>query len=496
MCAPDRDVLGPDRSQMEFRTILSIVGALTATLGLAMLLPALADAMAGNANWTVFVASALVTSFAGAGLWASSTGGVPTLNLRQAFLLTTLIWVVLTLFGALPFWLSDMHLSPTDALFESMSGITTTGATVIVGLDTAPPGILLWRALLQWIGGLGIVVMAIAVLPMLQVGGMQMFQAEAFETPDKILPRAAQIAGGMVLIYTLLTLSCAFFYWVFGMLPFDAVVHAMTTVATGGFSSRDGSIESYHSAAIDYVAVVFMLLGALPFALYLGALGGDIGRLFRDSQVRAFLVVVAVVTAAMTFLQIKINIYHGEEAFRHALFSVVSVITGTGYATVDYGAWGPFALTVFFILTFVGGCTGSTSCGIKIFRFQVLARDLYQHVHLMLMPHRVHVKRYNGRPLPDSVSASVQSFVFLYVLSFLLLAVLLSLTGLDPVTALSASATAISNVGPGLGDIIGPAGNFSTLPDISKWLLTAGMLVGRLEILIVLVLFTPRFWGG
>lgn len=479
---------------MEFRTILSITGVVSATLGLFMLLPALADVVAGNDDWAVFLASALVTTLVGTGLWATSSGGVPELSLKQAFLLTAMIWVVLTLFGALPFMFSNMGLSFTDALFESMSGITTTGATVIVGLDNAPPGILLWRGLLQWFGGLGIVVMAIAVLPMLQVGGMQMFQAEAFETPDKILPRAAQIAGGMVMIYSIFTVICALAYWAFGMDLFDATVHAMTTVATGGFSSRDGSIESYHSAAIDYVAVTFMILGALPFALYLGAIQGQVGRLFRDSQVRVFLVLVLAVTLAMTAVQISANIYHGEEAFRHALFSVVSVMTGTGYATVDYGAWGPFALTTFFILTFVGGCTGSTSCGIKVFRFQVLARDLYQHVRQMLFPHMVHVKRYNGRPMPDSVSASVQSFVFLYVLSFLALAVALSLTGLDPVTALSASATAISNVGPGLGDIIGPAGNFSSLPDISKWLLTAGMLIGRLEILIILVLFTPRFW--
>lgn len=479
---------------MEFRTILSIAGLVTATLGLAMLLPALADVVAGSDDWAVFVASALITTLVGTGLWATSSGGVPELNLKQAFLLTALIWVVLTFFGALPFMFSTMNLSLTDALFESMSGITTTGATVINGLDNAPPGILLWRGLLQWFGGLGIVVMAIAVLPMLQVGGMQMFQAEAFETPDKILPRAAQIAGGMVLIYSIFTLLCAMAYWAFGMDLFDAIVHAMTTVATGGFSSRDGSIESYQSAAIDYIAVIFMILGALPFALYLGALQGQVRRLLSDSQVRVFLGLVLLVTVAMFFVQVAGNIYHGEQAFRHALFSVVSVMTGTGYATVDYGAWGPFALTVFFILTFVGGCTGSTSCGIKIFRFQVLARDLYQHVHQMLFPHMVHVKRYNGRPLPDSVSASVQSFVFLYVISFLALAVALSLSGLDPVTALSSSATAISNVGPGLGDIVGPAGNFSSLPDISKWLLTAGMLLGRLEILIILVLFTPRFW--
>lgn len=479
---------------MEFRTILTITGALLAALGAAMLLPALADAIAGHDDWAVFIASAVITSLCGMGLWAASSGGIEPLNLRQAFLLTTLIWLLLTAFGALPLYLSNIGLSVTDALFESVSGITTTGATVIVGLDTAPPGVLLWRGLLQWFGGLGIIVMAIAVLPMLQVGGMQMFKAEAFETPDKILPRAAQIASGMTMIYGVLTLACAVCYWVSGMGLFDALVHAMTTVATGGFSTRDASIESYDSAIIDYIAVTFMILGALPFALYLAALRGQPKRLYLDSQVRTFLLLVAGVALLMAWVQTRIDLYHGEEAFRHALFSVVSVMTGTGYATVDYGLWGPLALTTFFFLTFVGGCTGSTSCGIKIFRFQVLARDVYQHIGMMLFPHRVHVKRYNGRPLPDSISTSVQSFVFLYFVSFLALALALSLSGLDAVTALSGAATAISNVGPGLGELIGPAGNFATLTDLQKWLLSAGMLVGRLEILIVLVLFTPQFW--
>lgn len=482
---------------MEFRPILTVIGALTAIVGLSMLLPAIADAVAGNREWRVFVAASVITTLCGAGLWAASSGNVKALNLRQAFLLTTLIWIVLTLFGALPFFWADPGLSFTDSLFEAMSGITTTGATVMTGLDSSPPGILLWRSLLQWFGGLGIVVMAIAVLPMLQVGGMQMFKAEAFETPDKILPRAAQIAGGMITIYCGLTAACAFFYWLFGMSAFDAVAHSMTTVATGGFSTRDGSIQSYHSVAIDYIAVTFMILGALPFALYLAVLqGGRWKRLVTDSQVRTFLTLLFGVALIMTWLQTRIEIYHGEEAFRHALFSVVSVMSGTGYATVDYGAWGPFALVTFFFITFIGGCTGSTSCGIKVFRFQVLARDLAQHVRQIIFPNIVYVKRHNGHPLPDDVSTSVQTFVFLYFLSFIILSFCLSLTGLDHVTALSGAATAISNVGPGLGDIIGPSGNFASLPDVSKWILTVGMLVGRLEILVVLVLFSPRFWRG
>ncbi len=482
---------------MEFRPIISLIGQLVAILGVAMLLPAITDALNGHEEWQVFAISSLFTTLIGAGMWASASGKKQTLNLRQAFLLTSLIWVMLMLFGSLPFVWSSNGLSFTDAIFESMSGITTTGATVMIGLDQASPGLLLWRGLLQWFGGLGIVVMAIAVLPTLQVGGMQMFKAEAFETPDKILPQAAQIAGGMTTVYGILTLACAIAYWVFGMDMFEAIVHAMTTVATGGFSTRDGGFESFHSSALDYIAIIFMILGALPFVLYLVALQyGQWKKLFHDSQVRVFLSIVAIVTLAMMWQQISNNIYQGEEAFRHALFSVTSIITGTGYATIDYGAWGSFSLATFFMLTFIGGCTGSTSCGIKIFRFQVLARDLSQHVRQILYPNIVHIKRYNGMPLSDDISTSVQSFVFLYFLSFVVLSVALSLSGLDATTAFSGAATAISNVGPGLGDIIGPAGNFSSLPDVSKWLLTAGMLIGRLEILIILVLFTPRFWRG
>jgi len=481
---------------MEFRPVLMIIGALTATLGVAMFLPAIADAAVGNPDWIVFVASGLFTALAGAGAWAASSGGARQLSTRQAFMLTALVWIVLSAFGSLPLFWSGLGLSFTDAVFESVSGLTTTGATIMTELESAPPGLLLWRGLLQWFGGLGIVVMAIAVLPMLQVGGMQMFRAEAFETPDKILPRAAQIAGGMTAIYVGLTAACAAFYWGAGMSLFDAIVHSMTTLATGGYSTRNGSIESYHSTAIDYIAVAFMILGSLPFLLYLRLLRGQVWSLLRDSQVKTFLSLIAVTSAIIVGVQVGGGFHTGEEAVRHALFSVTSVMTGTGYATIDYGAWGPLSVTVFFIITFFGGCAGSTSCGIKTFRLQVLYIDLRHHIQQILFPSGVFVRRYNRRPLPETVSASVMSFVFIYLLAFFVLALALSLTGLDSTTALSGAATAISNVGPGLGEIIGPTGTFQPLSDISKWLLAAGMILGRLELFTVLVLFMPRFWRG
>lgn len=479
---------------MEIRPVLMIIGVLTAALGCSMFLPAIADALVGNTDWIVFVTTGLITTLLGAGTWAATYQRKSSLSIRQAFLMTALVWVVLATFGALPFFWAELGLSYTDAFFESMSGLTTTGATVITGLDNLPPGILLWRGLLEWFGGLGIIVMAVAVLPMLQIGGMQMFKAEAFDTPDKILPRAAQIASGMMSIYLLLTILCAVCYWASGMALFDALVHAMTTVATGGFSTRDASIGAFDSALVDYTAIVFMILGSLPFLLYVGVLQGSWRPLVRDSQVRTFFGLILVVSFLMVFAQIFNNVEQGETAVRQAVFSVISILTGTGYATTDYGQWGGFAVSTFFIITFIGGCAGSTSCGIKIFRFQVLFLDLKQHIREILFPSGVFVKRYNGAVLTDNVSASVMSFIFLYIAAFMVLALLLSLTGLDTITAFSGAATAISNVGPGLGDTIGPSGNFGPLPDVSKWLLSAGMIVGRLEIFTVIVLFLPRFW--
>ena len=478
---------------MDPRPIFQVVGLLLTTLGCAMMLPALVDLMLGHADWLAFAASSLFTLFVGIGLWATSRGSTAPLGIRQAFLLTIATWVALTTFGALPFHWSEMEMSFTDAFFESMSGLTTTGSTVIVGLDLAPPGILLWRGILQWLGGLGIIVMAIAVLPMLQVGGMQLFKAEAFDTSEKILPRATQISGSMMLIYAALTALCALAYDAVGMNSLDAVVHAMTTIATGGFSSHDASIGYYQSAAVDWIAVVFMIVGSLPFLLYLKAVTGAPGMLIRDSQVKMFFLVLGLFVA----IAWGGRVLDGAEpmlALQHAAFNITSIMTGTGYATTDYHAWGSFATGLFFIVMFIGGCAGSTSCGIKIFRLQVAAANIIQHLKRIIHPHGIFPKRYNGKPLPDSVVSAVMTFVFLYFLCVAVLAILLSFFGLDHLTALSASATAISNVGPGLGVTIGPSGTFQSLPDGAKWLLSFGMLLGRLELLTVLVIFLPRFW--
>ncbi|MFN0262397.1 TrkH family potassium uptake protein [Tepidamorphus sp. 3E244] len=479
----------------DLRPIFLVNGILLATLGVLMMIPAFADLFYYNPDWVVFAASGLITVFVGVLMWATARGKSMRLTTRHGFLMTTTAWILLPAFGAVPFVWSEPGFAITDAYFEAVSGITTTGATVFTGLDTMPPGILTWRAVLQWIGGLGIIVMSIAVLPMLQVGGMQLFKAEAFDTPDKILPRASQIAASLVGIYVLFTALCALAYHMAGMRLFYAILHAMCTVATGGFSPHDASIGYYQSAEIEIVCIIFMLAGSLPFLLYVDSFRRGPGRLFKDAQVRTFLALVATFTILIWLERVE----EGAEpvfTLRETMFNFVSVMTGTGFATTDFNTWGGFAMIAIFMAMCMGGCAGSTSCGIKTFRFMVLWEDIKQHLISIVSPHRIHVKRYNGRPLGDDVSAAVQTFFFLYVASILVLATLLGMVGLDPLTALSGAATAISNVGPGLGDEIGPAGNFAGLPGLAKWMLVGGMILGRLELFSVLVLFLPRFWRG
>ncbi|MEM9104074.1 MAG: TrkH family potassium uptake protein [Pseudomonadota bacterium] len=479
---------------LDFRPVMLVTGILIATLGLAMLLPAVVDLAADNRDWVVFVASSLLTTLIGISLFAATRGTPQGLSTRQALLMTSVAWLALVAFGALPFMWSGIVPSYTDAFFESMSGLTTTGATVIEDLDNAPPGILFWRGLLQWLGGLGIIVMAIAVLPMLQIGGMQLFKAEAFDTAEKILPRATQISSSITLVFIGFTLTCSILFMAAGMPAMDAIVHAMTTVATGGFSTKDESIGFFDSAAIDWITIVFMILGSIPFILYVQMLQGRLTPVFRDSQVRVFVGLLAVATF-IAWLMAHYGEHHvGLDGLRYAAFNVVSITTGTGYATTDYGIWGPHAISFFFVIMFIGGCAGSTSCGIKIFRFMVLFEAIRQHINQVMYPHGIFRPQFNGRPIDPRVITSVMSFMFLYVISFGAIAIALILTGLDTTTALSGAGSAVSNVGPGLGSVIGPAGNYASLNDAAKWILAAGMLLGRLELFTIMVLLLPRFW--
>lgn len=463
-------------------------------LSVAMMLPALVDAAVYDADWEVFTMSAGFTLFVGITLILTTRTNANLLNVRQAFILTALSWVVLSGFGALPLMFSDLQLSYTDAYFEAMSALSTTGSTVIVGLDDAPPGILLWRSILQWLGGIGVVVMAVSVLPILQVGGMQIFRMEFAERIEKALPRAAQIGAWISIIYVTLTAACALLYVWAGMSGFDAVNHAMTTVATGGHSTHDASLGVFDDPWIEIIATAFMILGSLPFLLYFQAVRGDWRPLVSDNQVRGFFVILGAAT-----LLVMINVMQQHDlsmwlALRHAVFNVTSIMTGTGYATTDYSAWGTFANPLFFVVMFIGGCAGSTTCGIKIFRVQVLFETTLVQLKRLLRPHGVFIAYYNRKPIPESVSESVMAFFFLFGVIFAILATVLGVLGLDFITATSSAATALANVGPGLGPIVGPSGNFASLPDAAKWVMAVGMLLGRLEIFTVLVLLTPTFW--
>ena len=487
---------------IDFRPLLFVIGILLTTLAFVMCLPAIVDWSMDNPDWQVFTASALITLFLGICLMLGNRSDNFRFTIHQAFLLTTLSWLTIGMFGSLPFMFSNLDLSFTDAVFEAMSGITTTGSTVITGLDFAPPGILLWRALLQWLGGIGIVVMAIAVLPMLRVGGMQLFHMESSDTSEKVMPRTAQIASGIGLIYLFLTLLCAAALWLSGMSGFQAIAHAMTTIATGGFSTSDNSVGHFNSATIDIIITCFMILGSMPFVLYLQAVRSNVmlrssWRLFfTDSQVRWFLSMIFLAVATLTCWQWLRDDVTFLEALRYASFNSISLMTGTGYSTTDFGLWGGFAVSLLFFLMVVGGCAGSTTCGIKIFRFQIIYAIAKAQIGRLMQPHGVFTPYYNRKPIPPDVSESVMGFFFLFALVFTVLALGLSFIGLDFLTSMSGAATAIANVGPGLGEIIGPAGTFAPLPDSAKWLLSCGMLIGRLEFFTVLILFVPSFWRG
>ena len=413
---------------------------------------------------------------------------------RQLYLLTVSSWLVVSAFCAIPFALSDIHMSVVDSAFETISGVTTTGSTVITGLDTTPVSILLWRALLQWMGGIGIVVMVVAILPHLRVGGMRLFRSEASDKSEKFTARSSEVAKSIGTVYLGLSIACALAYWLAGMDGFNAVYHAMTTVSTGGYSTSDLSLRQFADPDVIWVSTIFMFLSGLPFVLLAQFLRGRRRPILRDQQVRGYAYFAVVAVAIMAaWLVITYSLPIGE-ALRIAAFCSISIITTTGYVFIDYNLWGGLAAGAFFFMTFAGACAGSTAGGIKIFRFQIAARMLRNQINSMLHPRGMFPNKYNNQPITDEIVTSVIAFSFVFSGTIAVLAVALSLTGLDLVTSLSGAATAVANVGPGLGEVIGPMGHFGMLPESSKWILIVGMLMGRLEIVTVLILFTAAFW--
>ena len=477
-----------------YKTVFFAIGILLIILGASMFIPFFVQLIYEENNST-FLSSAAITIFIGILLVLTNLEENRKLNLQQAFLLTTLSWLSIAIFGCIPFLLSNLNISLVDAFFESMSGITTTGSTIITNLDNSPKSILIWRAILQWLGGIGIIVMAITVLPLLNVGGMQLFKIEGSDTTEKILPKTRELTYIISIIYLVLTCLCGFAYWTFGMNIFDSIAHAMTTIATGGFSTYSSSIGYFQNPKIEIVSIIFIILGSLPFIAYLKFAKGDKKIFFKDAQIKGLIYILLISVLFMfLYLLTSNNEYSILENLRISTFNVVSILSGTGYVTDDFSLWGKFPLIFFLFLMFVGGCAGSTTCGIKIFRFQILWYFILTQIKKLVYPHGVFAIKYNNEKISNTFIYSIVTFVFLYFFIFFILATLLSLDGLDFITAVSGSASAISNVGPGLGDIIGPNGNFSNLPSLSKLSLSFGMLLGRLELFAVLILFFPSFW--
>ena len=476
-----------------YKTVFFTLGILQVILGLAMVIPIIIQFIYNELD-SSFISSGIITIIFGILFFLSNLDHDKKLNLPQAFLLTALSWLSIAVFGSLPFIFSNLDLNITDAFFESMSGITTTGSTIITNLDVAPKSILLWRAILQWLGGIGIILMAITLMPIMNVGGMQLFKISSNDTAEKILPKSKEISLRLIFIYSILTFSCAFFYKIFGMNFFDSLTHSMTTIATGGFSNYNQSIGYFDSILIETTAMIFILLGSLPFIAYLKFLNGNKKIFFSDTQIKTFFKVVFFSIIILFIYLLILNQSLLEISIRSVAFNVISILTGTGYVTKDFNQWGDFPLIFFLILMFIGGCAGSTACGIKIFRIQLLYHFLTNQLKKIIYPRGVFVIKYDKNNIDDKFMSSVISFIFLYIVIFFLLTAILSLTGLDFITSISGAATSISNVGPGLGETIGPNGNFSSLSNSSKWALSLGMILGRLELFAILVLFIPSFW--
>tara|TARA_B100002019_G_scaffold104507_1_gene89886 strand:+ start:21 stop:1460 length:1440 start_codon:yes stop_codon:yes gene_type:complete len=474
-----------------YKTVFFTLGILQIILGVFMLIPVIAQFFYDEFD-SSFVGASIVTIIFGSLFFLSNLDHEKKLNLQQAFLLTSLSWLSIAIFGSLPFVFSSTEFSFTNAFFESMSGITTTGSTIISNLEIIPKGILLWRALLQWLGGIGIIVMAITLMPIMNVGGMQLFKISSNDSSEKILPKSKEIALRLIYIYSILTALCAISYKILGMNFFDSLTHSMTTIATGGFSNYNESIGFFDSIYIEISAMIFIILGSLPFIAYIKFLSGNKKIFFSDIQIKAF---IKIIITSIIILAVYLLISNsGQLNLRSIFFNVISILTGTGYVNAQYDDWGSFPIILFLGLMFIGGCAGSTTCGIKIFRIQILYSFIVNHLKRIIYPKGIFILKYDRNAVDDKFIASIISFIYMYLVIFFIITALLSLTGLDFITAISGAATSISNVGPGLGSIIGPNGNFSMLPDLSKWILTLGMILGRLELFAILVLFLPSFW--
>ena len=479
----------------DFRSVIHIIGLLLCIEAAAMMIPMIIDLLYKNSDWDEFFLSGFITFFIGLVLYYSFRKEKIIIKVRQAFVLTILSWIIIALFASLPFVFTSANLNYTDAFFESISGITTTGSTVINDLDSLHHGILIWRSLLQWFGGIGIIVLAVAILPTLQIGGMQLLHMEQDDPYEKTLPKINQFLIEIFTLYTALTLICALLYYVLGMNGFDSIAHAMTTISTGGFSTHNTSFGFFNSMSIESTSVIFMIIGSLPFVVFLKFIHGEKKSLFKDDQIKLFILIFFLLIGITSFW-LQANFYNNNFIYslRLASFNITSILTGTGFTSSNYNMWGSFGLVVMIIIMFVGGCAGSTTGGIKIFRLQLLFRGSKTQIKKLTQPHGVFLTSFNGRSVTDETFNSIMGFFFMYILIFILASLALSFYNLDFLTSFSAAASAISNVGPGLGSTIGPNANYSNLPEGAKWILSLTMLVGRLELFTFLVILSISFW--
>ena len=476
-----------------YKTVFFTLGVLQIILGISMIIPILTQFVYGEID-SSFIGSSIISIIFGSLFLLTNLNHDKKLDLQKAFLLTALSWISIAVFGSLPFIFSTLDLTITDAFFESMSGITTTGSTILSNLEQTPKAILLWRAMLQWLGGIGIIVMAITLMPIMNVGGMQLFKISSNDSSEKLLPKSKEVALRLIYVYLTLTTFCALTYRIFGMSIFDSITHSMTTIATGGFSNYNESIGHFNSLSIEISSMIFIILGSLPFIAYIKFLNGDKKIFFLDTQIKSF---IKIIIFSVILLSLYMLFYTSNFSFinlRPIFFNVISILTGTGYVTGEFDVWGSFPLVFFLMLMFIGGCAGSTTCGIKIFRIQILYVFVVNQLKKIIYPKGIFLIKYDKNTIDDKFMASIISFIFLYLVIFFLLTALLTLSGLDFVTSISGAATSISNVGPGLGSTIGPSGNFANLPEFSKWILSFGMILGRLELFAILVLFLPSFW--
>ncbi len=481
---------------MQFRVIQRILGLLLLIFSLTMLPPVLVGWIYQDGSIQSFLIGFTVTAVAGLLLWLPVMRVNKELRLRDGFVVVVLFWTVLSLFGAIPLVLdSHLQISFTEAVFESVSGLTTTGATVITGLDGLPKAILFYRQLLQWLGGMGIIVLAVAILPMLGVGGMQLYRAE---TPgpvkdNKLTPRITETAKALWYIYLGLTASCALAFWVTGMDVFDAIAHSFSTVATAGFSTHDSSMGYFDSAKIDAVAMLFMLLGGVNFGLHFIALRSkNLKHYWQDAEFRTYLAVLGIVSAiSVGYLYMSTTFLDFGSALHHGLFQVISITTSTGYTTAEYWLWPNFLPVLLILSSFIGGCAGSSAGGMKVIRFLLLLKQGSRELKRLVHPNAQLIVKIGRKPMDNRVLEAVWGFFAAYVAVFVIMMLLLMASGLDQITAFSAVAACINNMGPGLGDV---ALNYAGINEFSKWVLCGAMLLGRLEIFTLLVLLTPGFW--